>query len=151
MGQPPHIATGRWSKEEHALFVKGLAQFGKEWKKVAKMITTRTIVQIRTHAQKYFQKLQKQKAKEVQQQQRWADAIASTNPDHIPFDTARQEFMYQMAVDHAPLPTPDAGAIPPVVPPGIPQNTQASEDKEDEKSHDFDKIAARMVVSMRGT
>merc|ERR1712226_1569119 len=36
--QPPHIATGRWSTEEHALFLKGLATYGKEWKKVAKMV-----------------------------------------------------------------------------------------------------------------
>ncbi len=33
--------------------------FGKDWKRVAKMIPTRTVVQIRTHAQKYFQKLAK--------------------------------------------------------------------------------------------
>jgi hypothetical protein len=30
-----------------------------EWKKVASMVKTRTVVQTRTHAQKYFQKLQK--------------------------------------------------------------------------------------------
>ena len=32
---------------------------GQEWKKVAAMVKTRTVVQTRTHAQKYFQKLQK--------------------------------------------------------------------------------------------
>ena len=69
--QPPHIATGRWSTEEHALFLKGLAAYGKEWKKVSKMIPTRTIVQIRTHAQKYFQKLEKQKQKEFAHRERW--------------------------------------------------------------------------------
>lgn len=34
---------------------------GKGWKKIAKLIKTRTVVQIRTHAQKYFQKLAKAK------------------------------------------------------------------------------------------
>jgi len=69
--QPPHIATGRWSTAEHALFLKGLAAYGKEWKKVSKMIPSRTVVQIRTHAQKYFQKLEKQKQKEFAHRERW--------------------------------------------------------------------------------
>ena len=33
--------------------------YGKEWKKVAARVKTRTVVQTRTHAQKYFQKLQR--------------------------------------------------------------------------------------------
>jgi len=33
--------------------------FGKNWKEIANMIDSRTVVQIRTHAQKYFQKLAK--------------------------------------------------------------------------------------------
>lgn len=41
------------------MFVHGLRLHGKEWKKIALMIPTRTVVQIRTHAQKYFQKLEK--------------------------------------------------------------------------------------------
>jgi len=51
--------TGRWSKEEHQQFLEGISIYGKEWKKIAGMIATRTVVQIRTHAQKYFQKLAK--------------------------------------------------------------------------------------------
>jgi SHAQKYF class myb-like DNA-binding protein len=51
--------TGRWTKQEHEMFLKALRKFGKEWKKVAAMVKTRTVVQTRTHAQKYFQKLQK--------------------------------------------------------------------------------------------
>lgn len=52
-------STGRWTREEHNLFVKGLELFGKGWKKIANLIKTRTVVQIRTHAQKYFLKLSK--------------------------------------------------------------------------------------------
>ena len=33
--------------------------YGKGWKKIASLIKTRTVVQIRTHAQKYFLKLTK--------------------------------------------------------------------------------------------
>jgi SHAQKYF class myb-like DNA-binding protein len=51
--------TGRWTSEEHRLFLQGLDQHGKGWKKIASLIKSRTVVQIRTHAQKYFQKLSK--------------------------------------------------------------------------------------------
>ena len=57
----PKENTGRWSYEEHRLFLKGLEMHGKGWKKIAGLIKTRTVVQIRTHAQKYFQKLAKAK------------------------------------------------------------------------------------------
>ena len=53
--------TGRWTYAEHCLFLKGLELHGKGWKKIANLIRTRTVVQIRTHAQKYFQKLEKAK------------------------------------------------------------------------------------------
>jgi len=51
--------TGRWTAEEHRLFLQGLERHGKGWKKIATLIKSRTVVQIRTHAQKYFQKLAK--------------------------------------------------------------------------------------------
>ena len=52
-------STGRWTREEHLAFIKGLELHGKGWKKIASLIKTRTVVQIRTHAQKYFLKLSK--------------------------------------------------------------------------------------------
>ena len=52
-------ATGRWTDEEHELFLEALKRYGKEWKKIAGAVRTRTIVQTRTHAQKYFQKVTK--------------------------------------------------------------------------------------------
>ena len=45
---------GRWTKEEHDRFLKGLEEHGREWKKVAGVVGTRTVMQVRTHAQKYF-------------------------------------------------------------------------------------------------
>lgn len=56
---PGQEHTGRWTREEHEAFLQALQQYGKEWKKVAAKVKTRTVVQTRTHAQKYFQKLQK--------------------------------------------------------------------------------------------
>ena len=52
-------STGRWTREEHHTFIRGLEMYGKGWKKIASLIKTRTVVQIRTHAQKYFLKLAK--------------------------------------------------------------------------------------------
>ena len=53
--------NGRWTREEHELFLKALNEYGREWKKVAKKIKTRSSAQIRSHAQKYFQKLSKER------------------------------------------------------------------------------------------
>ncbi|KAG7358982.1 Myb-like DNA-binding protein [Nitzschia inconspicua] len=51
--------SGRWTREEHQAFLEGLKECGREWKKVAMRIPTRTSAQIRSHAQKYFAKLQR--------------------------------------------------------------------------------------------
>ena len=73
--------TGRWTKEEHQTFLDGLKQHGKEWKKIANMIATRTVVQIRTHAQKYFQKLAK--SRELKGQEIPQDLVSTASiPRH---------------------------------------------------------------------
>jgi len=51
--------SGRWTQDEHQAFLEGLKDCGREWKKVALRIPTRTSAQIRSHAQKYFSKLQR--------------------------------------------------------------------------------------------
>ena len=50
---------GRWTEHEHQVFLEGLAKHGKQWKLIANMIGTRTVVQVRTHAQKYFQRVER--------------------------------------------------------------------------------------------
>mmetsp|Transcript_27513 Transcript_27513/g.55049 ORF Transcript_27513/g.55049 Transcript_27513/m.55049 type:complete len:313 (-) Transcript_27513:453-1391(-) len=55
-GSPSH---GRWTVEEHRLFLQGLEQHGDGWNEIGNLIQSRTVVQIRTHAQKYFKKLMK--------------------------------------------------------------------------------------------
>jgi SHAQKYF class myb-like DNA-binding protein len=52
--------SGRWTSEEHKKFVEALKKFGKHWKKVEEYIQTRSGAQIRSHAQKYFLKIQKE-------------------------------------------------------------------------------------------
>jgi SHAQKYF class myb-like DNA-binding protein len=50
------LAAGRWTEPEHLLFLEGLRLCGKDWRKLAEHVKTRSAVQIRTHAQKYFLK-----------------------------------------------------------------------------------------------
>ena len=56
--KPVPKATGHWTAAEHDEFLKCLDIYGREWKKVAERITTRTAAQIRSHAQKYFKKIE---------------------------------------------------------------------------------------------
>lgn len=57
----PKIDRGRWKPEEHQLFLKGIKLYGRDWKKIERLVGTRTGPQIRSHAQKYFNKLNKEK------------------------------------------------------------------------------------------
>jgi SHAQKYF class myb-like DNA-binding protein len=50
---------GRWTPEEHERFVKALSLYGKDWKQVEKYVGTRTVLQVRSHAQKYLLKIKK--------------------------------------------------------------------------------------------
>ncbi|TMW55760.1 hypothetical protein Poli38472_010642 [Pythium oligandrum] len=52
----PHSKGGRWTSEEHAAFLEGIKMYGKDWRRVAKVVSTRSAVQTRTHAQKYLLK-----------------------------------------------------------------------------------------------
>ena len=49
--------TGRWTKEEHQRFLIGCYLYRNDWKRLQTYIKTRTIPQIRSHAQKYLIKL----------------------------------------------------------------------------------------------
>jgi SHAQKYF class myb-like DNA-binding protein len=53
-------STGRWTHREHILFIEGLKIYGKNWKKVESYIGTRTGTQIRSHAQKFFNRIKKE-------------------------------------------------------------------------------------------
>mmetsp|Transcript_10745 Transcript_10745/g.12301 ORF Transcript_10745/g.12301 Transcript_10745/m.12301 type:complete len:233 (+) Transcript_10745:139-837(+) len=46
--------SGWWDSKEHKRFLDGLNQHGRDWKKIADVVQTRTPVQVRTHAQKFF-------------------------------------------------------------------------------------------------
>jgi SHAQKYF class myb-like DNA-binding protein len=56
---------GRWSKGEHFLFVNAL-KHSRDWKKISIAVRTRTSLQCRTHAQKYFEKQEAANAEQAE-------------------------------------------------------------------------------------
>eukprot|EP00903_Cladosiphon_okamuranus_P020321 g18645.t1 len=48
---------GRWTHEEHQAFLRGVRLYERAWEAVASLVVTRTVLQIRTHSQKYFAKI----------------------------------------------------------------------------------------------
>lgn len=55
--------NGRWTREEHTMFIDALQLYGKNWRKVEEHIGTRTGAQIRSHAQKFFIRIEKESSK----------------------------------------------------------------------------------------
>ena len=51
---------GRWTAAEHVRFLESLRVYGKDWYRVEEHIGTRSSAQIRSHAQKFLSKLEKE-------------------------------------------------------------------------------------------
>ncbi|KAJ4951246.1 hypothetical protein NE237_028078 [Protea cynaroides] len=48
-----------WTEQEHDKFLEALQLFDRDWKKIEAFVGSKTVIQIRSHAQKYFLKIQK--------------------------------------------------------------------------------------------
>ena len=48
------LSVGRWSEVEEKLFGEALNLYGDDWDKISVHVKTRSIIQIKTHAQKCF-------------------------------------------------------------------------------------------------
>ena len=57
--------TYRWTEEEHSRFLEGIALHGFDLTKIAQHVETRDFTQVKSHAQKYFDKPENAAAKEA--------------------------------------------------------------------------------------
>lgn len=79
---------GKWTQEEHELFLTGLAfRPTITWKQIAVIVGTRTPRQTRTHAQKYFEKLERK------QRRMEAAFLDVRQPTPIPYYPADKEIV----------------------------------------------------------
>ncbi|XP_072958166.1 protein REVEILLE 5-like isoform X1 [Typha angustifolia] len=78
-----------WTEQEHDKFLEALHLFDRDWKKIEAFIGSKTVIQIRSHAQKYFLKVQK-----------------SGTPEHVPPPRPKRKAAHpypQKAPKNAPL------------------------------------------------
>lgn len=54
-----------WTTNEHELFLEALKKYGRSWKQIEAHVRTKNVIQIRSHAQKYFIKVQKNNTGEI--------------------------------------------------------------------------------------
>ncbi len=60
MAKDRNSKLGKWNKTEHEKFMKALQKYGKNWSLIQKAVSTRTLAQVRSHAQKLFLSMTKQ-------------------------------------------------------------------------------------------
>ncbi|KAL2461864.1 Protein REVEILLE 1 [Abeliophyllum distichum] len=65
----------RWTEEEHQRFLEALKLYGRAWRQIEEHVGTKTAIQIRSHAQKFFAKVTRDSSN---------DAEGSVNPIEIP-------------------------------------------------------------------
>ena len=76
----PNGNHGRWTAEEHQMFLEAINQFGREWDKVQAVVKTRSLAQVRSHAQKYFLKLSKNEEMEkLNEYEMWSCSRENNN------------------------------------------------------------------------
>ncbi|GAB4836121.1 hypothetical protein Ancab_001037 [Ancistrocladus abbreviatus] len=64
----------RWTEEEHKKFLEALKLYGRAWRKIEEHVGSKTAVQIRSHAQKFFSKVTRESN----------DTTSSIKPIEIP-------------------------------------------------------------------
>ncbi|XP_069837419.1 deubiquitinase MYSM1 isoform X2 [Dendropsophus ebraccatus] len=52
--KPGSSSSVKWTPEEKALFEQGLAKFGRRWTSIARLIGSRTVLQVKSYARQYY-------------------------------------------------------------------------------------------------
>uniref|UniRef100_A0A8C3HLW3 Myb-like, SWIRM and MPN domain-containing protein 1 n=1 Tax=Chrysemys picta bellii TaxID=8478 RepID=A0A8C3HLW3_CHRPI len=71
---PTKSASGsvKWTIEEKELFEQGLAKFGRRWTKIAKLVGSRTVLQVKSYARQYFKNKAKTDDSEKEEQSQYS-------------------------------------------------------------------------------
>lgn len=69
------LKSGKWSSGEHARFLQAMRIFGNSWKHVYLYIGSRSIAQIRSHAQKYYGRMRSLEKKRIKNDPKMAQAV----------------------------------------------------------------------------
>ncbi|NXY82083.1 MYSM1 deubiquitinase, partial [Alcedo cyanopectus] len=78
MVRSPTKAAGyslKWTSEEKELFEQGLVKFGRRWTKIAKLIGSRTVLQVKSYARQYFRNKAKNGNSEKEEQHQCGSSL----------------------------------------------------------------------------
>ncbi|KAI3449214.1 hypothetical protein Pfo_005879 [Paulownia fortunei] len=113
-----------WSEQEHDKFLEALHLFDRDWKKIEAFVGSKTVIQIRSHAQKYFLKVQKNGTSEHVPPPRPKRKAAHPYPQKAPKNVACQatgplqssatllESGYAVGPDSLSIPRNPIGSVP---------------------------------------
>ncbi|XP_074859457.1 deubiquitinase MYSM1 isoform X2 [Carettochelys insculpta] len=62
----------KWTIEEKELFEQGLAKFGRRWTKIAKLVGSRTVLQVKSYARQYFKNKAKNYDSKIEEQNQYS-------------------------------------------------------------------------------
>ncbi|KAM6415245.1 deubiquitinase MYSM1 [Rhynochetos jubatus] len=65
----------KWTSEEKELFEQGLVKFGRRWTKIAKVIGSRTVLQVKSYARQYFKNKAKNGDSEKEEQSQCGSSL----------------------------------------------------------------------------
>ena len=101
-----------WTEEEHKAFVDAIQKHGRDWSRVTEIVGSKTVQQVRSHAQKHFKRIQREKTGEyIPPPVRGASSSAEiTQPDTAPSGTVAAGIAPQQQEKATPTSSPDQPA-----------------------------------------
>lgn len=105
---------GRWTEAEHRRFLEGIRLFGRDWRQIEAHIGgTRTCSQIRSHAQKYFLRVERLREEHEQQAQKpeSENQVRTAKRRSHMLETATYESQMMVGQPHKQQPQPPVARI----------------------------------------